>query len=58
MHLKVCMDEHFDLITNPFKYKCETYIFMSKHYDECKIQLMNNGFNTFNSCHMLIVQKM
>jgi hypothetical protein len=25
MHLVVCMHEHFDLITNPFKYKCEIY---------------------------------
>jgi hypothetical protein len=25
MHLKLCMYEHFDLITNPFKYKCETF---------------------------------
>jgi hypothetical protein len=24
MHVKICMHEHFDLITNPFKYKCET----------------------------------
>jgi hypothetical protein len=24
MHPKLCMHEHFDLITNPFKYKCET----------------------------------
>ncbi len=24
MHLKLCMHEHFDLINNPFKYKCET----------------------------------
>jgi hypothetical protein len=23
MHLKFCMHEHFDLITNPLKYKCE-----------------------------------
>jgi hypothetical protein len=23
VHLKLCMHEHFDLITNPFKYKCE-----------------------------------
>jgi hypothetical protein len=23
MHLKPCMHEHFDLIINPFKYKCE-----------------------------------
>ncbi len=25
MHFRLCMHEHFDLITNPFKYKCETY---------------------------------
>jgi hypothetical protein len=25
MHFKLCMHEHFDLITNPFKYKCETF---------------------------------
>jgi hypothetical protein len=24
MHLRLCMHEHFDLIINPFKYKCET----------------------------------
>jgi hypothetical protein len=24
MHLKLCMHEHFDLITNSFKYTCET----------------------------------
>jgi hypothetical protein len=24
MHLRLCMHEHFNLITNPFKYKCET----------------------------------
>jgi hypothetical protein len=24
MHPKLCMDEHFDLITNQFKYTCET----------------------------------
>jgi hypothetical protein len=23
MHPRLCMHEHFDLITNPFKYKCE-----------------------------------
>ncbi len=23
MHLRFCMHEHFDLITNLFKYKCE-----------------------------------
>jgi hypothetical protein len=24
MHPTLCMHEHFDLIINPFKYKCET----------------------------------
>jgi hypothetical protein len=24
MHLRLCMQEHFHLIINPFKYKCET----------------------------------
>jgi hypothetical protein len=23
MHPRLCMHEHFDLITDPFKYKCE-----------------------------------
>ncbi len=30
MHPKLCMHEHFDLIINPFKYKCEAlscYVF-------------------------------
>jgi hypothetical protein len=36
------------------------YTFISRNYDECKIQLMNDGFNTFkgnDSTHvqMLIV---
>jgi hypothetical protein len=25
MHLKLCMFEHFDSMTKPFKYKSETY---------------------------------
>jgi hypothetical protein len=45
MHVKLCMHEHFDLITNPFKYKCKTcQIFIhpiSKNYGECKMQLVN-----------------
>jgi hypothetical protein len=53
------MHEHFDLITNLFKYKCETsQIFIhpfKKNCGECKMQLMNSGFNNiqsegFNSC--------
>jgi hypothetical protein len=34
---------------NPFKYKCEIsqklYASISKNYGECKMQLINNGFN-------------
>ncbi len=51
------MYEHFDLITK-LKYKCETCQFFihsfQKNYDECKMKLVNNRFNTFkvrfNSC--------
>jgi len=25
MHPRVCMHKHFDVITNPFKYECETF---------------------------------
>ncbi len=25
MHPRLCMHEYFDLIINPFKYKCKTY---------------------------------
>jgi hypothetical protein len=25
MHPRVCVHKHFDLITNPFKYECETF---------------------------------
>jgi len=66
MHPRVCMHEHFDLITNPFKYKCETCnVFIhpfQKNCDECKMQFIN-VFNTLkmnDSIHvqMLIVQEL
>jgi hypothetical protein len=67
MHPKLCMHEQFELITNPFKYKCETYqIFICpflKNHDECKMQFMSNEFKTFklnDSTHVqkLIIQEM
>jgi predicted amidophosphoribosyltransferase len=43
MHFRLCMHQRFDLITNPFKYKCETcqnFIHsISKNCDECKMEL-------------------
>jgi hypothetical protein len=49
MHLRVHMHEHFDLITNPIKYKCETCKVcihpFQKNCDEWKMQFIN-GFNT------------
>jgi hypothetical protein len=54
MHLKLtCIHEHFDLITNPFKYKCEMcQVFIHPFHEimqnaKCKMQLMSNGFDTF-----------
>jgi hypothetical protein len=53
------MHEHFDLMTNPFKYKCETSQILrhpfQKKLSECKMQLMSRRFNNiqnewFNSC--------
>jgi hypothetical protein len=32
MHVKICMHEHFYLITNSFKYKCETSQFLYIHF--------------------------
>jgi hypothetical protein len=49
MSPKLCMHEHFDLITNPFKYKCETFQIFIKNCDECKMQLMSNGFNNIQN---------
>jgi hypothetical protein len=51
MHPRLCIHEQFELITNPFKYKCETYQILYVHFkkkrDECKMQLMSIEFNTF-----------
>ncbi len=41
MHPRLCRHEHFDIISNPFKYKCETYpkfyTFILKNYDGRKM---------------------
>ncbi len=62
---KLCMYEHFDLITNSnVKVKHANFLYIhSKNCNERKMQLVNNGSNTFkmnDSIHvqMLIVQKM
>jgi hypothetical protein len=59
------MYEHFDLITNSnVKVKHANFLYIhSKNCNERKMQLVNNGSNTFkmnDSIHvqMLIVQKM
>jgi hypothetical protein len=53
MHPRFCMYEHFDLITNSFKYKCETFqIFINFYFKknwECKMQFMNSGFNNIEN---------
>jgi len=48
MHPKFCMHEHFDLITNPFKYKCETlgfYVGFNIYINKCNMQHLKSGFN-------------
>jgi hypothetical protein len=50
MHIGVCMHEHFELITNLFKLNVEFFNFLYihlKNYDKCKMQVVNNEFNTF-----------
>jgi hypothetical protein len=44
MHLRICIDKHFDLITNLFKYKCETYkVFIYS----CQKFTMNAKYNSW-----------
>jgi hypothetical protein len=52
MHPKLYMHEHFHLINNPPKYKCEifqVFIHPFQNYGECKMQLMSSGFNNIQS---------
>jgi hypothetical protein len=51
MHPKLCIHENFDLIINPFKYKCETlscYVCFNIYTKKCNMQHLNNDFNKFN----------
>ncbi len=48
MHPKLCMHEYFDLITNPFKFICETldfYVGFNIYINKCNMQHLKNGFN-------------
>ncbi len=37
MHPRLCMPEHFEIITNSFKYKCETFqMFLHPFQFMCK----------------------
>jgi hypothetical protein len=67
MHPKFCMHEHFDLITNPFKYKCETSqifihsfkkIVMNVKCNSWVMNLTTFKVNDSTHVHMLIVQEM
>ncbi len=59
MHFKLCMHEHFDLITNLFKYKyetCQVFIYSFKKTMINKMQFMSNGFNTIKVNDLVHVQ--
>ncbi len=52
MHPRLCIHEHFDLITNPFKYNVRLPKLLNidfKNSGECKIQLMSSQFNNIQS---------
>ncbi len=65
MHIIFYMHEHFDIIINPFKYKCETCQIFIHPFQKIMVNMdrFNNEFNTFKMndwghVQMLIVQKM
>jgi hypothetical protein len=67
MHPRLCMHEHFDLITNPFKYICETSqifihsfqkIVVSAKCNTWVMDLTTFKVNDSNHMQMLVVQKM
>jgi len=67
MYHKLCMHEHFDLITNPFKYKCETFqifihpfqkIVMSAKCNSWIVDLTTFKMNDSTQVQILIVQEM
>jgi hypothetical protein len=59
MNFKLCMYEHFDLITNPFKYKCETSQFFIHSFqtivmnEKCNLWIVDSTtFKMDDSTHM------
>jgi hypothetical protein len=67
MHSRLCMHEHFDLIINSFKYKCETFQVLihpffknvvSAKCDSWVMDLTTFKMNDSTHVQMLIVQKM
>jgi len=66
MHPKFCMHEHFDTITNPFKYKCEIFQIFIFPFKKIQVHVKCNSwivdlttFKMNDSTHeqMLVVQE-
>jgi len=66
MHPRVCMHKHFDLITNQFKYECETFqiiihpfqkIMVNAKYNTWIVDLATLKVNDSTHVQMLIVQE-
>jgi len=67
MHLELCMHEHFNLITNAFKYKFETFQILIHSFKKimvnakCNLSIVNLAtFKVNDSTHVQILmnQKM
>jgi hypothetical protein len=67
MHSKLCIHEHLDLITNPFKYKCETFQNFIHPFHKIVVNIKCNSWvvdlttfkvNDSTYVQMLIVQEM
>ncbi len=67
MHSRLCMYQHFDLITDPSKYKCETSqifrhpfqkIVVSGKWNSWVVDLKTFNVNDSTHVQILIVQKM
>jgi hypothetical protein len=44
MHPRLCMHEHFDLIINPFKHKCETFQIFIQPFDKIVVNAKCNSW--------------
>jgi hypothetical protein len=51
MHPRLCIHEHFDLITKHKMWNLPSFLYtsISKNCGECKMQSMSNGFNNIQS---------